>query len=208
VRLSVERDNESCQMSDFEGVLRVLRSSLSTSDSAGLWEVALNKILADSNDILVAMPARQRVALQVGSCSRWLAPHRFRWTAKNGQFVAPAGYQSHGRFLRGIPEFDWVMCFDIDPLTRSWVPTFLGADSRLPLIRVAIPARTVSRQRASVHVLWQRGPRPDFTINRSYYGFRLSAGGWRYRAYYGPQIPRSSACITSTGPGLVPANEN
>jgi hypothetical protein len=208
VRLSVERDNESCQMSDFEILLRVLRGSLSANDSVGLWEVALSKILADSNEILAAMPARPRVALQVGCCSRWLAPHHYRWTAKNGQFVAPAGYQPRGRFLRGIPEFDWVVCFEIDSLARSWVPAIRGADSRPTLIRVAIPARTASRQRASVHVLWQRGPRPDFTINRSYYGFRLSAGNWRYRAYYGPHIPRSSACTISTGPCLVPASEN
>lgn len=193
-------------MSNTQAIWKVLLDHFSASDSAQLWEIAIKTILADANQVFAETPARQGIVLQIGCCSRWLAPHAFRWSVKSGQFVAPAGYVGRGRFLRGIPELDWGSCFERTAIDHPWIP-IKDVDQRSPLIRVAIPARTVSRIRASVHVLWQRGPKPHFTIARSYYGFRLSQSGWRHRAYVGPRIPKPDASTASPGPRLVPASK-
>lgn len=188
---------------DVDQVVKTVLERLAANDDARLWEVALTTILSDAQVVLAQLSVKQHAVLQVGCCSHWIAPSKLRWVTKNGQFAGPAGYQSRGGWFGGLPEFDWSACFATLPAMRRWVPVEGRVKQRFPLIRVAIPARTASRIRASVHVLWERGPRPDFTLARLYYGFRRSAIGWRCRAYLGPQFPRSIAKTASPGPGLV-----
>lgn len=196
------------QDNTFERVIAAIRARLDEKDDGRLWGIALNTILSDAQNVLTRCPDRQRIILQVGSCSHWLAPNKLRWMTKNGQFAGPAGYGSRGGFFGGIPEFDWSMSFATTPDVANWNSIEERGNWRSPLIRVAIPARTASRIRASAHVLWERGPRPDFTLARLYYGFRRSASDWRCRAYCGPRLGAFTDQTATPEPSLVPAIEN
>src|SRR5262245_54796528 len=101
-------------MDDSSYIVQAIADHLTESDSAELWDVVLCKVIADARRVFASVPPRKNVVFQVGCCSRWLAPNKFRWLAKSGQFTAPAGYLVRGRFLRGIPEFDWDATFELD----------------------------------------------------------------------------------------------
>jgi hypothetical protein len=193
---------------NWESVIATIAGQLGEQDDVRLWEAALNTILSDAKIVLQRCSDRQAVMLQVGCCSHWIAPNKLRWLTDNGQFAGPAGYLSKRGWFGGLPEFDWSVSFETTPANHVWVPLELRGKRRWPSIRVAIPARTASRIRASVHVFWERGPRPDFTIARAYYGFRRSKSGWQSRAYAGPKIRKQDVPTKPPEPSVVPANEN
>jgi hypothetical protein len=133
-------------------------------DDPGLWQTALDYILAE-------VELTPGVVVEVGRCSHWERPHQSRWTADGG-FALPSGYSSgSGYNVRlGLPQFDWSIL--LAWTGTVWEPVERRASQ--PSLRIAIPSRTKRHAQASVHSLWLIGREKEVV----YYGFRKGKTGW------------------------------
>ena len=151
---------------------------LNADDDPFVWREILQ---AAAEDASICLKGSDRPSLYaiIGSCSHWLRPHQSRWTASGG-FAAPVGYGNGKSYLRGLPELDWSVTLQFDPVNAVWVvPEKQPVHRRFRSVRLAIPTRTVRHAQAAVHAVWSQGTLDGKEKRVVFYGFRKSDLGWK-----------------------------
>ncbi|HEV3255367.1 MAG TPA: hypothetical protein VG013_00675 [Gemmataceae bacterium] len=154
-----------------------LRELLGEEDDPAFWQVAVDRILADTHVRATAYAGKEAILVQVGRCSHWIRPH----TKNRAGTAWPFGYGNTGQgfSLTSLPEFDWSLRWVLRRESGAWIKA-KGQPSRRPLVqRIAIPARTAKHPKGTVHTIWLPGspedPRRKLT---SVYGFEEAGTGW------------------------------
>jgi hypothetical protein len=135
-----------------------IKRHLTDTDDPGLWRVVLNIACDDISAEVAKSKTTRDIFLVVGPCSSWLRPHQTRWRVGDLEFAWPSGYGGVGYSRTGLPELEWCCCFQYsgtDAYTMIDVPHRFK--SRQILLRIAIPARTANRRKASVNMIWTPG---------------------------------------------------
>ena len=134
---------------------------LSDTDDPALWRAVLEIACGDiSKEASKAQPTRE-VFLVVGPCSSWLRPHQTRWRVGDLEFAWPSGYGGVGYSRTGLPALDWCCSLQLSQDTYTLVDTPRRFKRRHILLRIAIPARTTARRKASINMLWTPGTPSD-----------------------------------------------
>ncbi len=153
-----------------------IEESLLAEDDPRLWEQALHAAAEDAS-ALCPTGASSLYAI-VGSCSHWIRPHQSRWIAAGG-FALPVGYGDGAGFRRGLPNFDWRVTLQFDPMQVGWTCPLQLPTKRFRSVRLAIPSRTTRHLQAAVHSIWSAGTLDAKHKRTVFYGFRKLEPGWR-----------------------------
>jgi len=151
---------------------------LGEEDDPAFWQVAMDRILGDTQAMAAAYTGKESILVQIGRCSHWIRPH----TKRPSGMAWPYGYGNVGQgfSLSSPPEFDWSLRWVRQPETGEWIKA-KGQPSRRPLVqRIAIPARTARHPRGTVHTIWLPGS-PESPAHKltSVYGFEKGESGWQ-----------------------------
>ena len=151
-------------MGNSKPILETLRGKLTAEDDVGLWENVMN-VLVDEFVERYDREAKNRTwVFLAGSCSHWVRPNQFRWTAAGG-FAYPQGYKN------SLPELDWSVMIAYND--QCWTPVQKLPGKNNVVFRVAVPARTSRHKQAAVHTKWSNIQDPIL------YGFRNVEGTWK-----------------------------
>ncbi len=139
-------------------ILNDLSPHLQDDDDLQLWSAVLNVAIGDINRRFEASESTRDLYLLMGPCSKWLRPHQTRLLIHDREFAWPSGYGGTSYSRSGLPELDWCCCFK-----RNQDQTFDNIDvpykitNRKLAVRIAVPARSLGRHRASVNLMWTHG---------------------------------------------------
>lgn len=135
----------------------IIENHLNKEDDSMLWVEVLNCLSEDTTSMLSESKWRGQIYLTIGACSHWLRPHQTRWKA-NGGFAWPSGYGNGSGYSReGLPEFDWSVVYIWETAERNWKPADRIEGKKKLMLRVAIPTKTVQRNQAAIHSIWEKG---------------------------------------------------
>jgi hypothetical protein len=163
---------------------------LTADDDRDLWAAAIQTIIFDAEILCHRGSGRNRIFVQIGSCSHWMSPHNKGSWFGDVRFAWPTGYGWHGSLIYGLPEFDWCLTWRWKTQDSRWEPVD-GVDRKHRLVfRVALPARTAKHVRAVAHTLWMPGPptAPNRELLQGY-AFAKVKDEWRCAATVGDERP-------------------
>lgn len=162
---------------------------LTADDDPRLWQIATDRVVSRAEYFLRPYRGRERIFVQIGSCSHWLSPHNNGdWFSEDVKFAWPSGYGRNGRWVLGFPEFDWSLIWEwIGQENCTWHPVDRASGRRPLVLRVAFPARTARHVRAVVHTYWTPGsPANPKKKSTEAYAFEKKNDRWRWVA----KVPR------------------
>jgi hypothetical protein len=163
---------------------------LTAEDDPNLWQIAVERIVADAEILCNRCSGRNRIFVQIGSCSHWRSPlNKGSWFA-DVRFAWPTGYGWHGSLIFGLPEFDWFLIWEWIIHESRWEPVDAVNQKRALVFRVALPTRTVKHVRAVAHTLWTPGsPTAPKTELLQGYAFAKENDQWHCVATIGDERP-------------------
>jgi hypothetical protein len=170
-------------------IVSCVARSLSESDDARLWVVAIAEIFRDAQYLCGHTRSKSPIFAEIGACSHWQRPHQHRWL-KDGSFAAPYGYGGTGFNIHANPEFDWSLPFGWNAHDQCWIAVEEIRGKRPLTFRVTVPTRTDKHDQAAVHTVWTPGSptAPDQEAIRLY-GFRKKDNQWQCSATAGHESP-------------------
>jgi hypothetical protein len=162
----------------------LIEENLTTDDDPCLWQTALERIIPDAESICRNYRGKDRIFIQIGSCSHWMSPHNNGSWFPDARFAWPSGYGSTGSIIFGLPEFDWSLIWErIGNENDGWQAAERACGRRPLVLRVALPARTARHVRAVVHTVWRPGsPANPKTKLVQGYAFQRQNDRWSWVA--------------------------
>ena len=144
-------------------ILDSISSNFSDTDDPNLWRSVLSIACSDISKEVAKAQSTRDLFLVIGPCSSWLRPHQTRWRVGDMEFAWPSGYGGVGYSRSGLPALDWCCCFQYGEGDRfSMVDIPHKFKHRQIILRIAIPARTTERRKASINMFWTPGTPSNF----------------------------------------------